>query len=364
MLEDNIHQPTNLTTQNNSQVFMGVCHKCMSVLSEHMEIENTAIWPWSKEKLVYKTKVVGDMVTQTRVRHWDDCDSSHSRGEGLAAATVLSKHLPAKRLQGEPSLVIVASRCRGGLLHLVLMDHEHSLMLGVANQGCSAVLKHKLKESSGDIVGCSLLVRKHHWVWREPRYSHGTIACGTMLIQEFQWRARPWKQEPDANCCCVLLETEQINQVLEHGLVVFNVRRWAQQDHGYHPMTMQSILNGFFLTDPETRQLWLIAVGRAQLSGRQKGLQDDCPCLCVGNGDYQPCILYQFSIQKFEEEMESNFDSTEFPQITSYKDLTGEQKLLCARSWYLLHFFPDTNGSLCSTLENVLESCYYDFQLD
>ena len=121
---------------------------------------------------------------------------------------------------------------------------------------------------------------------------------------------------------------------------------------------------GFFLTDPETRQLWLIAVGRAQLSGRQKGLQDDCPCLCVGNGDYQPCILYQFSMQKFEEEMESNFDSTEFPQITSYKDLTGEQKLLCARSWYLLHFFPDTNGSLCSTLENVLEACYYDFQLD
>jgi len=45
---------------------------------------------------------------------------------------------------------------------LVLMDNEHSQMLGLASQMCSVALKGKMNGPGCDIVGWTLPVKKHH----------------------------------------------------------------------------------------------------------------------------------------------------------------------------------------------------------
>ena len=329
-----------------------------------MEIERTAIWPCSRIQLTYQTKAVGDRVLQSGFWYLQN-DESFGK-QGVAANSVLSKHLPDRKHKGPTNLVVVAHSGIGQVLELVLMDDDHSLILGLASQRCSHIMKERMHVPGFDIVGCTLRVQNQHWIWGEPSYCDGTIAKGIMLIQEFQWGFVPEKEIQKREGKYVSFQTDQVNLVLTHGLVVFNAPEGVSERLGpgngkYRPMTLQSILNGLFVMDPETRQRWIITVGQRQIASTNM-LETDAQCFGCGSS-YQPCIAYQFPLDKFEQEMELNFDIGD-EEYSNYNDLRGEGKLICAKRWYRSHFFAQKGATLCPTLESVLESCYCDVQFD
>ena len=110
-----------------------------SAMQEIVEYERVALWPWSGERIVYKSAAIGDKETLTCFHHRGLDDS-----RCLARDLVLGKHGLKDLLRQDCSmnLVVVCHLLRGHVLELVLMDKNKSLLFGMA---VAAVIVKKIK---------------------------------------------------------------------------------------------------------------------------------------------------------------------------------------------------------------------------